>query len=114
MEPPTLDGLVKKLDIPLSLLDQECSDDHLKSISLYLDWRRVAPHLGLEKTDIDEIESKKTNFEKRLETLQKWQMKYAYLATCKALVQVLLKVGCAAHAVRVCQLLQTQEHTGMK
>ena len=114
MEPPTLDGLVKKLDIPLSLLDQECSDDHLKSISLYLDWRRVAPHLGLDMTDIEEIESKKTDFEKRLETLQKWKMQYSYLATFKALVQVLLKVRCADHALRVCKLLQPQEHTGMK
>ena len=114
MEPPTLDGLVKKLGIPLSLLDQECSDDHLKSISLYLDWRRVARHLGLDMTDIEEIESKKTDFEKRLETLQKWQMKYAYMATYKALVEVLLKLGCAGHAVRVCQLLPPQGHTGMK
>ena len=113
MEPPTLDDLVKRLDIPLSLLDQTCSDDHFTSISLFLDWRRVAPHLGQKTTDIEEIESKKTESEKRLETLQKWKMKYSFLATYKVLVQVLLNVGCADHALRVCQLLQPQD-TGMK
>ena len=114
MEPPTLDDLVERLNIPLGLLDQACSDDHFASISLYLDWRRVAPHLGLDKTDIAEIESKMTDSEKRLETLQKWQMKFAYKTTYRVLVQVLLKVGCAGHAERVCRLLQPQAHTGMK
>ena len=114
MEPPTLDDLVKKLGIPLSLLDQECSDDHFTSISLYLDWRRVAPHLGLKTVDIDEIESKKTESEKRLETLQRWKVKYSYLAMFKVLVEVLLKVGCADHALKVSKLLQPQMHTGIK
>ena len=114
MEPPTLDDLVERLNIPLGLLDQACSDDHFTSISLYLDWRRVAPHLGLDKTDIAEIESKTTDSEKRLETLQKWQMKFAYKTTYRVLVQVLLKVGCAGHAERVCRLLQPQAPTGMK
>ena len=113
MEPPTLDDLVKKLNIPLSLLDQACSEDHLTSITLYLDWRRVAPHLGLDMMDIEEIESKKTEPEKRLVTLQKWKIKYSYLATLKVLVQVLLKVGCADHAFSVCQLLQPPTHAGM-
>ena len=109
MEPPTLDGLLKEVDIPLTLLDQKCSDEHLKSISLFLDWRRVAPHLGLDKIHTDEIESKKTEFEKRLDMLQKWKMKYGYTATFKNLVQVLLKVGIADDAEKVCRLLQPQE-----
>ena len=108
-----MDGVLKKVGIPQTLLDQKCSDEHISSISLFLDWRRVAPHLGLKKPDIDEIESKKTDSEKRLETLQQWKMKYGYLATYEALVQVLLKVGNADHAERVCQLLQTQVHTSM-
>ena len=114
MEPPTLDGLVERVGIqPPSLLEQSCSDEHLNSISLFLDWRRVAPHLGLKQPDIEEIESKKTEPEKRLETLQKWKMKYGYCATYKALVQVLLKVENASHAERVCRLLQAQVHTSM-
>ena len=113
MEPPTLDDIVKKIGIHPTFLDRSCSDDHLTRISLFLDWRRVAPHLRLKRPDIDEIESKKTEPEKRLETLQKWKMKYGSNATFKVLVEVLLRVECADHAERVCQLLQPQAHTGM-
>ena len=108
---PTLDGLLKEVGIPMSLLEQRCSDDHLTSISLFLYWRKVAPHLGLDETDIEEIDSKKIEPEKRLEMLQKWKMKKSYLATFKVLVEALLKVGCADHAERVCRLLQPQMHT---
>ena len=52
MEPPTLDDLVKHANIPPTLLDLECCDEHLTSISLFLDWRRVASHLGLDTTDM--------------------------------------------------------------
>ena len=113
MEPPTLDDIIKRIGIPPTFLDQRCSDEHLNSISLFLDWSRVAPHLGLKKTDIQDIESKKTEPEKRLETLQKWKMKYGSNATFKVLVLVLLRVECADHAERVCRLLQPQAHTGM-
>ena len=114
MERPTLDGLVKKLGISLTLLGQKCSDEHLKSISLFLDWRIVAPHLGLSETDIQDIDfDKRTEPEKRLKALQKWKMKRGYLATFKNLVQVLLKVDHADDAEQVCRLLQPQEHTGV-
>ena len=113
MEPPTLDDLVKHANIPPTLLDLECCDDHLTSISLFLDWRKVAPHLGLDTADIEEIESKTTESEKRLETLQKWKLKYSYLATFKVLVQVLLKLRCAEHALKMCKLLHSQVYTGM-
>ena len=111
MELPTLDGLVKAVGISPTLLEQKCSDEHLKAISLFLDWRRVAPHLELDETDINDIESKKTDSEKRLATLQKWKLKYSYLATYKVLVEALRKVGCADHAERVCQLLKPHVHT---
>ena len=109
MEPPTLDGLVKEVRIPPALLDQKCSDEHLKSISGFLDWRIVAPYMGLSETDIQDIDiDKRAEPEKRLKALQKWKMKYGYVATFKNLVQVLLKVGNADHAEEVCRLLQEQ------
>ena len=114
MERPTLNGLVKEVRIPPALLDQKCSDEHLKSISRFLDWRTVAPHLGLSETDIQDIDiDKRTEPEKRLKALQKWKMKYGYVATFKNLVQVLLKVDHADNAEQVCRLLQPQEHTGV-
>ena len=110
MEPPTLNNIVKEAGIPRVALDQKCSDEHLTSISLFLDWRRVAPHLGLHKIDIDDIESKRTESEKRLETLSRWKMKYSINATFINLVQILMRIGCSDDAEKVCQLLKPQIH----
>ena len=111
--PPTLEGLVKEVRISLALLDQRCTDDHLKSISLFLDWRRVAPHLGLSERDIQDVKfEKRTESEKRLGVLQKWKTKYSYMATFKNLVEALLTVQNADDAERVCRLLQTHADTG--
>ena len=115
MEPPTLVELIKEVRISPVLLEQKCSDEHLKAISLFLDWRRVAPHLGLSKTDIEEIEGdKRTDAEKKLKTLQKWKEKYGYKSTFSNLVQVLMKLDNADHAERVCRLLRSaQIHKGV-
>ena len=105
--PPTLEDLVKEVCISPDLLDQKCSHEHLKSISLFLDsWRRVAPHLGLSKRDIEDIEAdERTESERRLEVLRKWKMKYGYKATFRNFVVVLLVVGNADNAEQVCRLL---------
>ena len=106
--PPTLEELVKELRISLHLLDQKCSNEHLKSISLFLDWRRVAPHLGLSERDIEGIKAdKKTESERRLKVLQNWKQLYGYKATFKNFVSVLMEIGNADDAERVCRLLQT-------
>ena len=106
--PPTLEELVKKVRISLDLLDQKCSDEHLKSISLFLDWRSVAPHLGLSERNIEDIEAdKKKESERRFKTLQTWRKKYGYKATLKKLAEALLSVENADDAERVCRLLQT-------
>ena len=108
MEPPTLAELVKEVDISPHLLDQKCSDAHIASISQFLGWRTVAPHLGLNKTDISDIESKKTEPEKRVETLQKWRKKLGFKAKLKLLVETLLNTGNAEDAEKVCRLLKQQ------
>ena len=112
--PPTLEGLLKEVDISVDLLDQTCSDKHVTSISLFLDWRSVAPHLGLSERDIEDIKSENTmESERRFKVLQKWKKKYGYMATLKNLVVVLLQVENALDAERVCRLLQTHADTGM-
>ena len=112
--PPTLEGLVKEFRISPKLLNQKCSEEHLKSVSLFLGWRRVAPHLGLSKMDIEAIEvEKRTEDERRLEVLQKWKMKYGSKATYKSLIAVLLAVENAEDAEGVCALLQTPADAGM-
>ena len=112
--PPTLEGLVREFRIPPKLLNQKCSEEHLKSISLFLGWRRVVPHLGLSKMDIEAIEvEKRTEDERRLEVLQKWKMKYGSKATYKSLITVLLAIENAEDAEGVCALLQTPTDAGM-
>ena len=77
--PPTLEELVREVGISVDLLDQRCSDEHLKSISLFLDWRNVAPHLGLSERDIEDIISEeRKESDRRLKALRKWKKKYSY------------------------------------
>ena len=111
MEPPTLEELVKKVGISQDQLDERCSDEHLKQISLFLDcnWRVISPHLGLRVRDINDIESeKKTEPERRLAALQKWKTVCGFKATLKILVEGLLSVQYAEDAERVCGLLPSQ------
>ena len=112
MDPPTPAQLVKKVDISPALLNQTCSDADLVSISQFLDWRKVAPHLGLSAIDIGDIDGKRTEPEKRVETLRKWKQKYGFMAKYQTLIEVLLKTGNTSDAEKVCQLLKQKEDTG--
>ena len=112
MDPPTPAQLVKKFNISPALLDQPCSDADLFSISQFLDWRRTAPHLGLSAIDIEDIDCKRTEPEKRVETLRKWKQKYGFMAKYQTLIDVLLKTGNTSDAEKVCQLLKQKEDTG--
>ena len=114
MEPlPTLEGILREVGISEVVLERKCSDEHLKSISLFLDWRSVAPHLGLSERDIEDIKSENTTeSERRLKVLQVWKRKYGYAATLKKLVVALLKVENTLDAEQVCRLLKTHTDTG--
>ena len=102
----TLEELVKKVGVAPEALHERCSDDHLRSISLFLDWRSVAPHLGLSETEREEIESDgKKHSGKKLKTLEKWKSKFVFQATYRRLIEVLLTIGRADHAEEVCKLL---------
>ena len=109
MNPPTLAELVTEIGISQDLLDQKCSDADLNSISQFLDWRTVAPHLGLDPTAIADIDCKRTEPEKRVETLQRWKKKFGFRAKFRALVEILMKIGNADHAEKVCRLLKQQD-----
>ena len=109
MDPPTLAEVLCKVGISPALLDQECSDAYLASISQFLDWRGTGPHLGLSAVDIGDIDCKRTEPEKRVETLQKWKRKFGFKANFRMLAETLLKNGNADHAEKVCQLLKQQD-----
>ena len=112
--PPTLEELVKEFGISVDQVDQKCSDEHLNSISLFLDWRTVAPHLGLSERDIEDIKSdERMEPERRRKALLKWKTKYSIEATLKSLVVVLLTVGNADSAESICRLLKSQAQKGI-
>ena len=70
---------------------------------------RQPPHLGLTAIDIDDIDCKKTEPEKRVETLQKWKKKFGFRAKFRMLVEILLESGNADNAEVVCRLLKQQD-----
>ena len=82
----SLEELVREVGVAPESLDKRCSDDHLRSVSLFLDWQTVAPHLGLSETDL-ESDGKKVPA-KRLKTLVKWKGTFAFKATYKSLIEV--------------------------
>ena len=110
MEPVRLNELLNYVGISELVIDQSCSEEHIKLLSVSLKWRSVAPHLGLSAADIEEIEfDSKVESERRLKTLQMWKDKYAFKATYKELVKALLTVGNASHAHDVCKLLKSEK-----
>ena len=109
MNPPTLAELVTEVGISSAILNRKCSDADLIRISKDLDWRMVAPLLGLDPTDIADIDCKRTESEKRVETLQKWKRKYGFRANFRVLVKTLLETGNAEHAEKVCRSLKQQD-----
>ena len=107
LAPPTLNDLVRVTGVLLQKLDEPCSDEHLRTISSDLThWRTVAPHLGLEDGDIEEIErDARKESEKRPKVLRKWKNKYSFKATYRVLTEALLKCHMADHAEKICCLL---------
>lgn len=103
--------LVTEVGVPLESLNKPCHDEHLRKVSLFLDWRATAPHLGLDQAEIQAIDhGEKTEQEKRSKTLQMWKSKYAFKATYRRLAGVLLSIGRADHAEKVCQVAGNHDY----
>ena len=103
----TFKELIAHVGISADELNKECSDDHITAISLFLaNWQTVAPHLGLTEVDEEDVKEEKTKpQDKRYKSLQKWKTKNGFKATYTVLVEVLLKIGRADLAEKVCRLL---------
>ena len=102
--------LMKYVGITESDLEKPCSDKHATEFSAWLDWRRVALYLELNKTDITDIEvDNKEEPERRSKTLQKWMERYAYKATYKWLVEANQNAGKSNHAQMVCEAARTEK-----
>ena len=103
----SLQELIAYVGISADKLNQQCSDKHISDISLFLtNWQSIAPHLGLTESDEEDLEQDvKKAQHRRYKALQTWKAKYLFKATYRALVDVLLKIGRADFAEKVCRLL---------
>ena len=109
----TISELVKVVGISKADIDKRCADEHLNSISRFLDWRTTAPHLGLTDTEIEDIEDEdRKNEVRRLKALQRWKRKYCFKATYRKLMEVFLHIGRADLAEEVCSILRSCRYAG--
>ena len=106
----TLDELLEEVGVSPTQLDKACTREHLQDIALFLEsWRTVAPHLGLSKVQMEQVERDGAEEnEKRLKFLESWKGKFAFKAKYMVLVEALLKIGRADQAEQVCCLLVQQ------
>ena len=93
--------------ITVEQLEQRCSDEDLLQISRDLvEWRNLAPHLGLTDIDLEDLEEGRGEQVRRLNALRKWKRKAGFTATYKKLVSALLGVGDTELAEKLCRQLQ--------
>jgi len=111
----TLDELLEEVGVSPAQLDKACTREHLQDIALFLEsWRTVAPHLGLSRIQVEQVERDGTEEnEKRLKFLESWKGKFAFKAKYIVLVKALLKISRADQAEQVCRLLVQQPERGI-
>ena len=99
---------MKEVGVHPEKLDQSISDDHLCEIAVFLtSWRTVALYLELSESDLDAVEREgKYEQDKRLKALQIWKGKFAFKATYRKLVEVLLSLAMVDVAEKICHLLK--------
>ena len=101
-----LEDCIEQFGIPVELLDTAVGDEHIREVSRFFQWRRVAPYLKLDDSEVEAVDfDGKNEEEKRLKSLQKWKRKFAFKATYKRLIEALLESGRADHAEEVCKQL---------
>lgn len=111
----TLEDCVREFSIPVELLDERISDEHILEVSRFLEWRTVARWLKLDDTEVDEVDcGNESEQDKRYKTLQKWNRKFAFKATYERLIEALLESGRADHAEKVCKVLQLSSVAAQK
>ena len=107
----SLDELIAYVGVSLGDLDARCEDDDLAELSqpISASWKLLAPFLKLTDAEIEDIDSDnaKTRL-KVLSMLKVWKKKNAFQATFRVLVEVLLKVGDAETAEKVCRHLKSE------
>lgn len=104
---PTLDEIIRKLNLPVDLLNIECCDEYLFYLSDIIDnWRSYADVLGLKQHEINEIHSDVSlnSRHKCQKMLQHWHNHYGYKATYLELMRAFVKMENAKLAQTVGEL----------
>ena len=105
----TLEELLKEVSVHPEKLNESISDDHLREIAILLtSWRKVATHLELSESELDDVEREEKDEQmKKLKALQKWKRNIGFKATYRKLVEVLLSLAMADVAEKICLLLKS-------
>ena len=108
MDQIKVEKLLKEVGVQPEKLNERISDDHLREIALFLtEWKTVVPFLGLDENDVDSIEQEEKKEQvRKLKALRKWKSKFAFEATYRKLVEVLLSLTMTDVAEKVCHLLK--------
>ena len=107
----TVKKLEERYQIPQGLLDDTFTDEHAKEFALSVDsWELLASHLDLSEQQIEAIKiDNKSQEVRRLKVLNKWKQKFAYHATYRRLLEVLLSIDRKDLACNVCELVTSKQ-----
>ena len=107
----TFDQLVEHVGINKDILDQECSDEHLREIApLIQNWLKYAEALGLKRAEILNIDSNKflEPEMKAQEVLRLWKKANAFKATYSSLANACLSRYESDVARKVCEIVKSK------
>ena len=107
----TVEELEERYQIPQGFLDDTFTDEHAREFALSVDsWELLASHLDLSEQQIEAIKIDNESQEvKRLKVLNKWKQKFAYRATYRRLLEVLLSIDRKDLACNVCELVTSKQ-----
>ena len=107
--PLQISGLIKYFKITEEQLEEECSDEHLETLSQSkrFVWKDWADQLGLSDEQIKDIDGMSLDGSGKAQTaLSIWQDINGFLATYEKLAETFLGGGNAKLAGEVCKLLK--------
>ena len=108
--PVTFDQLVEHVGISKDILEQECTDEHVREIATLLqNWYTYAVALGLQEAQILEIESNKIldPAMKAKKVLCFWKSTYAFKATYSFLIKVCIANHNVDVAEKICMIVKS-------
>ena len=103
-----------ELSIPPAVWNQSCSEEDMASLSMLItDWKPIAPHLGLDAADEEEIVERdpRSVGAQKIAMLRKWKQKKGTAATYKKLCDVFKKCSRQDLVEKIEKQLQEQDAT---